>query len=109
MRLINIPVFALCWVSFASAGTPDTPATAGFAKAGFVTEFAAGGVRKLLGGNRDQFFVAKQDGSVDGVDSAGRKTLTLQAKDSAGVLTKIPHSPLRKDAEQALAQLQAVK
>jgi tetratricopeptide (TPR) repeat protein/sugar lactone lactonase YvrE len=86
MRLINIPIFALCWVSFASAGTPDTPAAIGFSKAGFVTEFAAGGVRKLLGGNGDQFFVAKQDGSVDGIDSAGRKVLTLQAKDGAGVL-----------------------
>jgi len=59
MRLINISIFALCWVSFASAGTSGAPAAAGIARAGFVTEFAAGGVRKLLGGNRDQFFVAK--------------------------------------------------
>lgn len=86
MRLINIPLFALCWVSFAGAAASDVPAAAGFAKAGFVKEFASGGARKLLGRNGEQFFVSKQDGSVDEVDNAGRKTLTLQAKDSAGGL-----------------------
>lgn len=84
MRLINIPLFALCWASYACAETSDVPAVSGFTKAGFVKEYEFSGARKLIGWSGDHLFVAKQDGSIDEVDHEGRKTLTLQAKDREG-------------------------
>ena len=84
MRLINIPIFALCLASYACAETSDVPAVSGFTKAGFVKEYEFSGARKLIGWSGDHLFVAKQDGSIDEVDHEGRKTLTLQAKDREG-------------------------
>ena len=100
MRLINILLFSLCCVpyagglSFARAADSDVRATAVLAKAGFVNEHATSGVKKIIGWNGDHFFVAKQDGSVDELDSGGGKILTLQAKDSTG-------SAVLKQAEAA--------
>jgi tetratricopeptide (TPR) repeat protein len=86
MRQISITIIGLLWISFAGAETQDTPSSAGSAKTGFVKEHAITGARKLIGVREDHFFVAKQDGSIDEIDHAGRKTLTLQAKDSKGAL-----------------------
>ena len=86
MRLINFILCSLCCASFAVAESPDVVAPATIAKAGFVKEQTITGARKLIGWNGDHFFVAKQDGSIDEIDQAGRKTLTLQAKDSKGAL-----------------------
>ena len=90
MRLTNILLFSLCCVpyagglSYANAADSDVAATAVLAKAGFVKEHAISGVKKIIGWNGDHFFAAKQDGSVDELDSGGRKILAFQARDSAG-------------------------
>ena len=85
VRLVHLPIFSLFLVSFAIAEILDIPATAGWEKAGFVSEYAMSGGRKLIGLSGDHFFVAQQDGSIDEVSNEGKKVLTLQAKDSKGV------------------------
>jgi sugar lactone lactonase YvrE/tetratricopeptide (TPR) repeat protein len=98
MRLINIPIFAFFWISFASAGAAEVPASDGLAQVGFVKELAISGARKLIGQSGDQFFFAMEDGSIDEHDNTGHKTLTLQAKDSAGAfILKQPESVVAAD------------
>ncbi|HUX90241.1 MAG TPA: tetratricopeptide repeat protein [Gallionellaceae bacterium] len=85
MRQISITIITLLWATFAGAETQDTPPSAGLAKTGFVKEHTISGARKLIGWRDDHIFVAKQDGSIEEIDHAGHKTLTLQAKDSKGM------------------------
>lgn len=60
------------------AETPD-PAV-GFIKADFQKEIAVSGFRKLLGTGGDLLFWAKQGGTVEVVDEAGKPVATLAAK-----------------------------
>lgn len=93
MRLTNISLFILLWASCSGAGAADMPAANGLVKIGFVKEHAISGIEKLIGWNGNHFYVAKQDGSIDELDAAGHKILTLHPKDSKGaVVLKQPES-----------------
>src|SRR3989339_1049943 len=95
MRLINILVLVIIWMSSACAGATEVATTPSLAsgKNGFVREHAISGASKVIGSHEDYFFVAKQDGAIDKIDHAGRKVLSLAAKDSkGGAILKQPES-----------------
>jgi tetratricopeptide (TPR) repeat protein/sugar lactone lactonase YvrE len=66
------------------ASSTDAPVAVAIVKPGFVKEQSLSGVKKLLGWRGGHYYVARQDGSIDEIDSAGHKKLTLQAKDNKG-------------------------
>lgn len=74
------------------ASSSEVPVAVAILKPGFVKEQPVSGVKKLLGWRSGNYYVARQDVSIDEIDSAGHKKLTLQAKDSKG-------SPLLKQPQ----------
>ena len=90
---ISYLLFSLLWASIAIASDAVVTPNLVQPKVGLVKELGANGIKKIIGCNEDHFFIAKHDGTVDGIDPAGRKVLSLQVKDREGVvILKQPES-----------------
>lgn len=92
MRKLNVVLSLICSLlsSIVWAEAPD-PAVA-FIKADFQTEIPVSGFRKLIGGGENALFWAKQDGSVEVADEAGKPVATLPAKVGKEELLKQPEA-----------------
>ena len=84
MTRMTILSFFLLLPAFTQGAENDLSPSASLSKVDFVKEIPIPGTQKLLGWSGDNFYLAKQDGSVQVIDKEGRTTITLQAKNPKG-------------------------
>lgn len=92
MQKIIIAISLLLISSGVGAGEAAPGMVGGFSKADFRSELPVPKLRKLLGVGGGHLFVAKQDGSVEVVDKAGKPVMTLAAKNAGTVLLGQPEA-----------------